>query len=541
MDSRVERGDFGSRASMLPAIDEDGLDELSSISDDAETKWGDLEDELDADLKDPRGMDFEPEDLDDAPPVDMLDPSGGDEGSRNEEDDAAPRDGGEASDVDEEDAPRIASTARETWIYAEPNRKSRRIGYLRAGSVVSRAEKPATTKGCKGGFYEVAPRGYVCVGKNATKDVYAPVVEASRKRPRDGGLPYDYVLTRFPAPPMYARLPSEEEQKKVETDVGSFQRKAKALARDKAFVEPPPPENAPGFLEYGRPAPGLSDAPPRDPSRLSLGVAGPRSGFALLSQFDHEGRRFGLTTDLFLVPLDRTRYVKQSTFHGLELGDDVKLPVAFVMRRQAFRYASDASERMTRGDVMAFRDAVPLTGRASANGVYLETRAGDWVRAEDVRRIDPPTRMPSWADGKRRWVDVSILRQALVAYEGTTPRYVTLVSTGADGIADPKETHATVQGVFLIHTKHVTVTMDGDEVGDEFDLRDVPFVQYFHEGYALHAAYWHDDFGTPRSHGCVNMSPVDAAWLFGFTTPDVPSGWHAALSLKKGTLVYTHP
>ena len=78
-------------------------------------------------------------------------------------------------------------------------------------------------------------------------------------------------------------------------------------------------------------------------------------------------------------------------------------------------------------------------------------------------------------------------------------------------------------------------------VGDEFDLRDVPFVQYFTEGYALHAAYWHDDFGTPRSHGCVNLAPVDAAWLFGWTTPDVPEGWHAALTLKKGTIVYTHP
>ncbi len=93
----------------------------------------------------------------------------------------------------------------------------------------------------------------------------------------------------------------------------------------------------------------------------------------------------------------------------------------------------------------------------------------------------------------------------------------------------------------MIHTKHVTVTMDGDETGDEFDLRDVPFVQYFTDGYALHAAYWHDDFGVPRSHGCVNLAPVDAAWLFGFTTPEVPDAWHAALSLKHGTVVFTHP
>lgn len=85
------------------------------------------------------------------------------------------------------------------------------------------------------------------------------------------------------------------------------------------------------------------------------------------------------------------------------------------------------------------------------------------------------------------------------------------------------------------------MTIDDDKIGDEFDFRDVPFVQYFTEGFALHAAYWHDDFGTPRSHGCVNLAPIDAAWLFGWTDPDVPAAWHGALSLRKGTLVYTHP
>jgi lipoprotein-anchoring transpeptidase ErfK/SrfK len=157
-----------------------------------------------------------------------------------------------------------------------------------------------------------------------------------------------------------------------------------------------------------------------------------------------------------------------------------------------------------------------------------------------VVRVDRARSAPAWASGDRKWIDVSILHQTLVAYEGTRPVYATLVSTGADGLGDPKKTRSTVQGTFLIHTKHITATMDGED-GEEFDLRDVPFVQYFTEGFALHGAYWHDDFGTPRSHGCVNLAPIDAAWLFGWTTPEVPAGWHATLSLKKGTLVYTHP
>jgi lipoprotein-anchoring transpeptidase ErfK/SrfK len=118
--------------------------------------------------------------------------------------------------------------------------------------------------------------------------------------------------------------------------------------------------------------------------------------------------------------------------------------------------------------------------------------------------------------------------------------YVTLVSTGAGGLADPKESHATPRGEFLIHTKHVTAGMSGDEVGDEYDLRDVPYVQYFTEGYALHAAYWHDAFGAPHSHGCVNLSPQDARWLFQFTAPAVPQGWHGAFS-RRGTLLSVTP
>jgi lipoprotein-anchoring transpeptidase ErfK/SrfK len=184
-----------------------------------------------------------------------------------------------------------------------------------------------------------------------------------------------------------------------------------------------------------------------------------------------------------------------------------------------------------------------LSGKTVRSGgaTLLETKHGTFVRADQVVRIDPAEKMPSWAVAEQKWIDVSILKQSLVAYEGTKPVYATLVSTGADGLGDPKETHSTIQGVFRIHTKHVSATMDGDDVGDEFDLRDVAFVQYFTEGYALHAAYWHDDFGTPRSHGCINLAPRDAAWLFEWTTPEVPKEWHAGLALRGGTIVYTHP
>jgi len=471
-----------------------------------------------------------------APGDAALPPELVDDGSDDVKDDAPPppRDGREVLE--------LASTAKETWIFAEPQWKARRIGYLRAGAVVERRAEPvAKNHACPEGWYRVEPRGYVCVGDKATLDVFDPVVEASAKRPRRDGLPYTYVMSRFPPPPLYGRLPSAEEMLRVEPDLGGHLRKAARMLLEPGYVEPPPAEPVPGALLYGRSMPPLGGE--KRARAVSFGHARARSGFALLSTFDYEGRRYGLTTELAVLPIDRTRVIKPSAFHGIALGDEVTLPVAFVRSRHATRWALGPGGAVTRGEPLGHREAVPITGASMRIGgeSYLVARDGTLIQAEQAVRVDRLQHAPAWATGERKWIDVSILKQALVAYVGKRPVYVTLVSTGADGIGDPKKTHSTIQGAFLIHTKHLTVTMDDDKIGDEFDFRDVPFVQYFTEGFALHAAYWHDEFGTPRSHGCVNLAPIDAAWLFNWTDPEVPAGWHAALSLRKGTLVHTHP
>jgi lipoprotein-anchoring transpeptidase ErfK/SrfK len=63
--------------------------------------------------------------------------------------------------------------------------------------------------------------------------------------------------------------------------------------------------------------------------------------------------------------------------------------------------------------------------------------------------------------------------------------------------------------------------------GPGYSLEDVPFTMYFYQGYGLHGTYWHDNFGTPMSHGCVNLRTADASWLFDF--------------VSEGTLVNIHP
>jgi lipoprotein-anchoring transpeptidase ErfK/SrfK len=180
----------------------------------------------------------------------------------------------------------------------------------------------------------------------------------------------------------------------------------------------------------------------------------------------------------------------------------------------------------------------------SGGSRMVETRDGRWLKSDDLKTVAKPSQLPSFAKGQRRWIDISILSQSLVLWEGKTPVYATLVSTGRDGLGDPRKTLSTPQGTFNIQQKFVTATMDSEVADNEFELRDVPWVMYFKGGYALHAAYWHDDFGRERSHGCVNLSPIDARYVFHWSMPDVPLHWHssnAGDAFGDGTLVNIHP
>jgi hypothetical protein len=371
----------------------------------------------------------------------------------------------------------------------------------------------------------------VCVGPAASRETDQPLAELTRLRPdRDGELPYAYGRSKPIPPALYTTLPSKAEMLALE---GAAPRRATGWEDLEGQPLPEP-------FAQGKPLPT-----PFGYARAGGGAAAralPKSGFALLGAFDHDGRRFGMTTDLELVPLDRLTRVEAGGFRGIPLDETTTLPVAFARSRHAFLYEGSPLTGLRIARPLGYREALSVHEQSQTIGGlrFLQTKSGAWLRDENLVKVPAPERLPPWANGDRSWLHVSIGAQTLVAYAGARPVYVTLVSTGAGGLADPKESHATPRGEFLIHTKHVTAGMSGDEVGDEYDLRDVPYVQYFTEGYALHAAYWHDAFGAPHSHGCVNLSPQDARWLFQFTAPAVPQGWHGAFS-RRGTLLSVTP
>jgi len=81
--------------------------------------------------------------------------------------------------------------------------------------------------------------------------------------------------------------------------------------------------------------------------------------------------------------------------------------------------------------------------------------------------------------------------------------------------------------------------LESEDASRYYAIQDVPWVMYFQRGYGLHGTFWHRSFGSARSHGCVNLSPLDAQRLFHWTSPRVPTGWNAALPspYEAGTLV----
>lgn len=109
-------------------------------------------------------------------------------------------------------------------------------------------------------------------------------------------------------------------------------------------------------------------------------------------------------------------------------------------------------------------------------------------------------------NGGNRWIDINLSNQSLTAFEGNTPVFNTLVSTGS--------TFPTPVGTYHIQYKVRSQRM----TGPGYDLPNVPWVMYFtNRGHAIHGAYWHNNFGHPMSHGCVNMRPSEAEWLYNFT------------------------
>ncbi|MCA9625930.1 MAG: L,D-transpeptidase, partial [Myxococcales bacterium] len=385
------------------------------------------------------------------------------------------------------DRPLLGALDYATTIYAKPSDKSARLGYLRVGAKVPRSEEPVSKRGCKGGWYQIEPQGFVCVGKSATLDMDDPLLRAASVRPhRDRPMPYRYGFVRSVLP-LYLRVPTAQQQHKSEfklgdhlewfrehkeeiqsADLGAYDVAVDAQGRalpGKALGELGRDKNS-SEMSLGELFGGHSDDDPwpfwlRDGERLIPNISGfdvpdyavfadrarRHTGLAFVGTFNTDehylGRRFAITTDLRLAPTSKVKPDSGSPWHGVELGDDWPLPIAFVARRGAQSYLIEDGEARS-AKPLKRRSVHKLTGKVHRvdGEKYVQLEGGRWAKKDMLALVLTPSKWPRPAKKNEKWVQVNIGEQTLTLWEGKKPVFATMVSTGRPQFGDWKETTA---------------------------------------------------------------------------------------------------
>lgn len=380
------------------------------------------------------------------------------------------------------DGPKLGAIADVAPVFDRPTSDARQIGYLHAGARVTRSRDAVGGSGCPGGWYAIRPRGVVCLDRGATLDMSHPTLLAMALPPKlDDALPYAYArVTRQTS--RYARTPGAN-----------------------AVHETEPLPRSSTFAVVG-----------------SWSVPDGQGGTL----------RLGLLTNGEFVRAEDLEAVRPSDFKGVELGDTTKLPLAFVVRRgvQAWKLDGDEAKKT---DELHYHDVIELTGRYREVGGAKFWAVSDerYVRHADVTVIQPRHVFPDLATDGQKWIDVSIVTGTLIAYEGKSAKFATLVSVGRDRLGDPASTASTARGTFEVMAKHVTAAgFDAKKMDDRFSVQDLPWALELSSGQMLVAAYWHDRFGVEYGPGAIELSASDARRLWQWATPEVPEGWHGTLS-----------
>jgi hypothetical protein len=443
---------------------------------------------------------------------------------------------------------RIYAKARHVWIQPQPRSSKGWIGYLTLGGSVrlfegSKEKAKTPGSGCDA-WYRVEPEGYVCAGDDATLDPNDPAYVALKKDAGDPASPWPYDYAESIGARRYVGLPSLEEQRKREWDLEDHREGLEKAKRANGGKDVPKELVGVDLTPAGVPAPAFFEFGPK--VREARDYVAPTSTIAYVEQFDAGGRTWLVTSDHAIVPKDRTKPYPKVEFQGVHLTGDVKLPLAFFRKKDRPRFAKKGGAFEPDGGVFARKSWVMLTGaKETIEGkTYLETKeSGAWVLEDDAALAavnDDAPNVLEGREGRRTWVDVSVLGGTMVAYENGAPVFATLIAPGRGGIPfpgrDPISTASTPVGTFRVDGKFRWASMVSSTDSNVVHA-EVMYVQNFHGAHALHGAYWHDGWGELKSGGCVNLSPIDAKWLFEWSEPRLPAGWQGMRSLA----TFGHP
>lgn len=429
-------------------------------------------------------------------------------------------------------------------ILDKPDRDAPVIGAMRNGqSVALRDDKPVTARKsyqCTDGWYPVQPRGWVCVGGPGygRLDDAEPVIRAAEEALPDRSKPYPFHFGVSVGAPRYLRMPTAAEQRKAEPE----------LDRYLATLPTPDPTKG-GAVSVARAGHGPSEALLAYFRQPGLALTAEEAAYegmkvSWTKEFDGEGRTWLLTPDLQLIPKDKVRQQPLPNMRGVDLRaqPDMALPLAFTWLQEAVKYRRDEQ-----GNIVPTKESwsrhsfIPATGgmaKGDHGRWYWEMRDGSLAFYPDVTILKTAPR-PQAVGPKDKWLHVRVTWGWAIAYEGSTPVYATAISPGIDGISS--RAHATAKGKQHVDWKLLSSDMSGRDKGKDWFVDEVPWTQYYKGNFAVHGAWWHDDFGRPKSHGCINVPPADAMWLFGWMDPQLPDGWYAVspyAPIAKSTLIY---
>ncbi len=380
------------------------------------------------------------------------------------------------------DGPQLGATAHATPVRQQPARDATIIGYLHAGARVARAETPYSNDDCAEGWYPIHPRGFVCLDEGATLDLRHPTLTTMAIQPNlDDPLPYTYARTTKDTPVFAV---DEAQERRV--------RQARQMT-----------------------------------SKSGVAIVGSWEAAAE----DGTLRRLGMMTNGRFLDAEALREVTLSSFRGVILKPPQRLPIGFIVKRDISAYKL-SGVRIERAKELPYHSVVPLTGeqRTVRSQKFWETEEGLWVRHRDMTTARQRTKMPEFVKENTRWMDISIIAGTLVAYEGTQPRYATLVSVGEHRLAEYVDAKVTQRGEFPVIAKHITaLNADVRGFANRVEIHDSPWTLELSSGQLVHGAFWHDRFGIEHGPGNVQLSPHDASWLWRWAGPKVPSGWHAVI------------
>lgn len=232
-----------------------------------------------------------------------------------------------------------------------------------------------------------------------------------------------------------------------------------------------------------------------------------------------EGESYYVSVDEKVLPMRKTMLVQRySRWQGEVLTAQTHLPFGWVTPTKAPVYAAPGGAKVDVTEARARFDI--LEEQTIGNARWLRIGDDRWMKEQhlnEVRKIDRPVN----TGVHPQWFDVDLGEQVVVAYQNDQPVYATLTASG-------HEPNHTPRGNYPIWGKGTSVTMKSQEYDDiPYYVNRVPWVMFFQAHNALHGAYWHDQFGRTKSHGCVNLAPNDARYLFDWLEPKLPLGWTA--------------